>query len=121
MLNVEELLNEGATAIVDDSFTKCFKSTPSDPWNWNVYLFPMWCVGCLIRHLVLFPLRCAPRLPRPPNLPRPEQSDSDTDAGGQHAAAPLRLAPLTSRAQSNLIQTLTPEDSMRPHLYAWPP
>jgi hypothetical protein len=36
-----------------------------------------------------------------------------------HAAAPLRLVPLTSLTQSNLIQTLTPEDSMRPHLYAW--
>lgn len=67
MLNVDELLNEGATAIVDDSFTKCFKSTPSDPWNWNVYLFPVWCVGCLVRHLLLFPLRYE----RPTKKPSP--------------------------------------------------
>jgi len=70
MLNVDELLNEGATAIVDDSFTKCFKSTPSDPWNWNVYLFPMWCVGCLVRHLLLFPLRC--ESPPKPYSPPPD-------------------------------------------------
>jgi len=59
ILDVSALLNEGAQAIVDDSFTKCFKSTPSEPWNWNIYLFPLWCGGVLIRYLILFPLRLA--------------------------------------------------------------
>mmetsp|Transcript_20669 Transcript_20669/g.39275 ORF Transcript_20669/g.39275 Transcript_20669/m.39275 type:complete len:499 (+) Transcript_20669:149-1645(+) len=57
VLNISEFMNEGAKAIVDDSFTKCFKSTPQEPWNWNVYLFPMWVFGILIRYLVLFPIR----------------------------------------------------------------
>lgn len=33
------------------------QETPSDPWNWNVYLFPLWVLGVAVRYLVLFPLR----------------------------------------------------------------
>ncbi|KAH7849222.1 hypothetical protein Vadar_014805 [Vaccinium darrowii] len=40
-----------------DSFTRCFKSIPPQPWNWNVYLFPLWCLGVGVRYLILFPLR----------------------------------------------------------------
>lgn len=42
-----------------DSFTRCFKSNPPEPWNWNVYLFPLWCCGVVIRYLILFPVRLA--------------------------------------------------------------
>ena len=45
MLSVEGVLADAAAAVVDDSFNKCFTSTPSDPWNWNLYLFPLWCAG----------------------------------------------------------------------------
>jgi len=31
----------------------------ADPWNWNLYLFPLWAGGVLLRHAVLFPLRLA--------------------------------------------------------------
>ena len=34
------------------------QSTLDDPWNWNAYLFPLWCLGVLVRNLILFPLRC---------------------------------------------------------------
>jgi glycerol-3-phosphate O-acyltransferase 3/4 len=42
---------------VDDTFTKCFKSNAPDPWNWNAYLFPLWCVGVVVRYGILFPIR----------------------------------------------------------------
>jgi hypothetical protein len=44
MLSIESVLTDAAAAVIDDSFNKCFTSTPSDPWNWNLYLFPMWWV-----------------------------------------------------------------------------
>ncbi|KAF3782670.1 Glycerol-3-phosphate acyltransferase 3 [Nymphaea thermarum] len=47
LLNVAPALSEAAGAIVDDSFTRCFKSNPPEPWNWNVYLFPLWCLGVM--------------------------------------------------------------------------
>ncbi|XP_058092457.1 glycerol-3-phosphate acyltransferase 9-like [Magnolia sinica] len=40
-----------------DSFTRCFKSNPPEPWNWNVYLFPLWCLGVVIRYGILFTAR----------------------------------------------------------------
>lgn len=51
------LMREGFGAVVEDSFTKCFISRPPDNWNWNVYLFPAWCIGVVARYFVLFPLR----------------------------------------------------------------
>lgn len=46
-------------AACQDSFTRCFKSIPPEPWNWNVYLFPLWCLGVVVRYGFLFPLRLA--------------------------------------------------------------
>jgi len=57
LLDISPALNEAASAIVDDSFTRCFKSNPPEPWNWNLYLFPLWCFGLLVRYLILFPIR----------------------------------------------------------------
>eukprot|EP00250_Pteridium_aquilinum_P011554 c20148_g1_i2 orf=205-1350(-) len=57
LLDISPALNEAAGAIVDDTFTRCFKSNPPEPWNWNLYLFPLWCCGVLVRYLLLFPLR----------------------------------------------------------------
>ena len=42
---------------MDDSFLRCFKSSPDEPWNWNIYLFPLWLLGVAVRNLILFPLR----------------------------------------------------------------
>ncbi len=64
LLDVSPLLQDAGAAIVDDSFLRCFQSASSDPWNWNIYLFPLWLVGLVVRYLVLFPIRCA-RRPRP--------------------------------------------------------
>lgn len=44
--------------MVDDSFLRCFKSAVDEPWNWNFYLFPVWCLGVVVRNLILFPIRC---------------------------------------------------------------
>ncbi|WIA38686.1 hypothetical protein OEZ86_001991 [Tetradesmus obliquus] len=57
MLNINSVLTDAAAAMVDDSFLKCFTSAAPDPWNWNFYLAPIWLLGMLFRHLVLFPLR----------------------------------------------------------------
>uniref|UniRef100_A0A7N0VB07 Phospholipid/glycerol acyltransferase domain-containing protein n=1 Tax=Kalanchoe fedtschenkoi TaxID=63787 RepID=A0A7N0VB07_KALFE len=57
LIDISPSLTEAAGAIVDDSFTRCFKSNPPEPWNWNVYLFPLWCCGVVFRYLVLFPGR----------------------------------------------------------------
>ncbi|KAL1208625.1 Glycerol-3-phosphate acyltransferase 9 [Cardamine amara subsp. amara] len=58
LLDISPTLTEAGGAIVDDSFTRCFKSNPPEPWNWNIYLFPLWCLGVVIRYCILFPLRC---------------------------------------------------------------
>merc|ERR1719453_1360995 len=50
-------LSDGMASIVDDSFSCCFQSQPYEPWNWNFYLFPLWCVGVVVRHCFLFPIR----------------------------------------------------------------
>ncbi|KAK4477267.1 hypothetical protein RD792_016481 [Penstemon davidsonii] len=57
LLDISPTLTEAAGAIVDDSFTRCFKSNPPEPWNWNIYLFPLWCLGVVFRYGILFPLR----------------------------------------------------------------
>ncbi|KAJ0983279.1 hypothetical protein J5N97_011534 [Dioscorea zingiberensis] len=59
LLDISPTLAEAAGAIVDDSFTRCFKSNPPEPWNWNIYLFPLWCLGVVVRYCFLFPLRVA--------------------------------------------------------------
>lgn len=41
VLNISDVLTDGATAIVDDSFSKCFTSHTTDSWNWT------WCVVCI--------------------------------------------------------------------------
>ncbi|XP_078437390.1 glycerol-3-phosphate acyltransferase 9 [Wolffia australiana] len=56
-LDISPALTEAAGAIIDDSFTRCFKSNPPEPWNWNVYLFPLWCLGVIVRYGILFPVR----------------------------------------------------------------
>lgn len=58
LLDCSDSVNAAAAAIVDDTFTKCFKSNAPDPWNWNWYLFPLWCIGVVIRYGLLFPIRC---------------------------------------------------------------
>ncbi|GBG61079.1 hypothetical protein CBR_g18671 [Chara braunii] len=57
LLDVSQVLTEGVSAIVDDNFTRCFKCNPPDAWNWNIYLFPLWCIGVVVRYCILFPLR----------------------------------------------------------------
>ena len=57
LLDISPLLQDAASAIVDDSFLRCFQQASSDPWNWNIYLFPLWLVGLIVRHAILFPLR----------------------------------------------------------------
>lgn len=57
LLDISPILSDGAAAIVDDSFLRCFTSMEPDPWNWNFYLFPMWWMGVIVRYFILFPIR----------------------------------------------------------------
>ncbi|CAG9466666.1 unnamed protein product [Pedinophyceae sp. YPF-701] len=57
VLDASGLLADGADALIDDSFWRCFEHNHADSWNWNVYLFPLWCCGVILRYFVLFPLR----------------------------------------------------------------
>ena len=50
-------LKEGISIVISDDFSKCFLSQEPFHWNWNLYLFPLWCIGVVIRYLILFPLR----------------------------------------------------------------
>ena len=57
VLDVSGVMGDGAAAVVDDSFWRCFEHNHPDPMNWNFYLLPMWALGVVVRYLVLFPLR----------------------------------------------------------------
>jgi glycerol-3-phosphate O-acyltransferase 3/4 len=57
VLDISGHLQDCAQAMVDDTFWCCFQENHSDAWNWNVYLYPLWLVGVVLRYLVLFPLR----------------------------------------------------------------
>jgi hypothetical protein len=47
----------GMDVIVQDGFSRCFESSRSQPWNWNLYLWPLWAMGVLTRYFILFPIR----------------------------------------------------------------
>jgi len=47
----------GVGLVVQDDFTKCFQENIPEPWNWNIYLFSLWCGGVVVRYGVLLPLR----------------------------------------------------------------
>ncbi len=51
------MVTDAASVIVEDEFTRCFESAAPRPWNWNIYLFPVWIMGIVIRYCFLFPLR----------------------------------------------------------------
>eukprot|EP00193_Tetraselmis_chui_P014428 CAMPEP_0177791090 /NCGR_PEP_ID=MMETSP0491_2-20121128/23732_1 /TAXON_ID=63592 /ORGANISM="Tetraselmis chuii, Strain PLY429" /LENGTH=450 /DNA_ID=CAMNT_0019313267 /DNA_START=213 /DNA_END=1566 /DNA_ORIENTATION=- len=57
LLDISDHLSDAASAIIDDSFWKCFAMNDPEPWNWNIYLFPLWCGGVVLRCAVLFPIR----------------------------------------------------------------
>lgn len=50
-------ISEGMELIVQDDFSKCFRENPAEPWNWNAYLFPLWCIGVIVRYAILLPIR----------------------------------------------------------------
>eukprot|EP00227_Mantoniella_beaufortii_P017908 CAMPEP_0197597888 /NCGR_PEP_ID=MMETSP1326-20131121/28192_1 /TAXON_ID=1155430 /ORGANISM="Genus nov. species nov., Strain RCC2288" /LENGTH=442 /DNA_ID=CAMNT_0043164617 /DNA_START=258 /DNA_END=1582 /DNA_ORIENTATION=+ len=57
LLDASGVLQDAASAIIDDTFNKCFTQTNEDSWNWNFYLFPVWSAGMFLRYFVLFPIR----------------------------------------------------------------
>lgn len=50
-------VKEAVQTLVQDDFSKCFLSTKPDPWNWNLYLYPLWAFGVLFRYIILLPIR----------------------------------------------------------------
>lgn len=59
LLDASGVLQDAASAIIDDTFNRCFTFTAQVNWNWNFYLFPLWCFGVVLRYFVLFPIRLA--------------------------------------------------------------
>ena len=57
LLDASGVLQDAASAIIDDTFNACFAFSDNTAWNWNFYLFPLWCFGVALRYLVLFPIR----------------------------------------------------------------
>eukprot|EP01137_Pigoraptor_chileana_P006431 Opistho-2@50818 len=57
LLDMAPFARNAVESVVQDSFTRCFESRPSHPWNWNFYLFPLYLVGVFTRYCILFPLR----------------------------------------------------------------
>eukprot|EP00457_Paulinella_chromatophora_P004517 gb/GEZN01004529.1/.p1 GENE.gb/GEZN01004529.1/~~gb/GEZN01004529.1/.p1 ORF type:complete len:649 (-),score=134.51 gb/GEZN01004529.1/:6-1670(-) len=58
LTDLAPMVRRGMLTVVQDDFSKCFESAQSEPWNWNAYLFPIWCMGVLFRYCFLFPIRC---------------------------------------------------------------
>lgn len=54
VLNISSVVTDAGSAMVDDSFLKCFTSMPPDPWNWNIYLMPAWLLGLVFRWALLW-------------------------------------------------------------------
>lgn len=59
LLDISPIVTDGMKTMVDDEFNRCFTSSRYEPWNWNVYLWPMWVLGVFLRHFILFPIRLA--------------------------------------------------------------
>jgi glycerol-3-phosphate O-acyltransferase 3/4 len=57
LLDCSGMLQDACAAIVDDSFNRCFQESDEAPWNFNFYLLPLWWLGWVVRHFVLFPIR----------------------------------------------------------------
>ena len=91
LLDISSFVQDAAAAIVDDSFLRCFQSQSSDPWNWNIYLAPLWLIGLVVRYLILFPLRWMPFM----RLSLTEE----TLSGHCHSVRPSALKPLVSPFQ----------------------
>jgi len=57
-LDVTPYCRDAMSAIVQDTFTQCFQSKQQNPWDFSFYLLPMSYVSWVIRHFILFPVRC---------------------------------------------------------------
>ncbi|KNC77476.1 hypothetical protein SARC_10066 [Sphaeroforma arctica JP610] len=56
-LDFSPFMTSAMESVVQDNFSICFECMPREPWNWNLYLFPMYLLGVTARYLVLLPLR----------------------------------------------------------------
>lgn len=57
LLDICPIVTDGMKTMVDDEFNRCFTSSRYQPWNWNIYLYPSWILGIILRHCILFPIR----------------------------------------------------------------
>ena len=57
-LDVTPYCRDAMSAIVQDTFTQCFESKQQTPWDFSFYLMPMSYFSWVIRHFILFPIRC---------------------------------------------------------------
>eukprot|EP00475_Leptophrys_vorax_P030294 TRINITY_DN4527_c0_g1_i3.p1 TRINITY_DN4527_c0_g1~~TRINITY_DN4527_c0_g1_i3.p1 ORF type:complete len:366 (+),score=86.48 TRINITY_DN4527_c0_g1_i3:56-1153(+) len=57
LANVLPSIAQGVELIAQDDFSRCFRENPPEPWNWNAYLYVLWCLGVVFRYVILLPLR----------------------------------------------------------------
>eukprot|EP01105_Mastigella_eilhardi_P028606 TRINITY_DN9559_c0_g1_i1.p1 TRINITY_DN9559_c0_g1~~TRINITY_DN9559_c0_g1_i1.p1 ORF type:complete len:560 (-),score=149.41 TRINITY_DN9559_c0_g1_i1:85-1764(-) len=57
LLDIAPMVKGGMQVLVQDEFTNCFQPSKSHPWNWNIYLLPMWIFGIFVRYIILLPFR----------------------------------------------------------------
>ena len=57
MRDLGSFFKHGMEVIVQDGFSRCFESSRAQPWNWNLYLWPLWLLGVAVRYCILFPIR----------------------------------------------------------------
>ena len=55
--DIVSFLKSGFNDIIQDDFSRCFTEHEDNAWNWNIYLFPLWLFGLIIRYFILFPIR----------------------------------------------------------------
>ena len=59
LADVVPFFREGAEAMVQDNFNRCFSVSQEPAWNWNFYLAPVWFCGVVVRYALLLPMRVA--------------------------------------------------------------
>ena len=57
LFGVMSSVSTSLTNALQDDFTQCFRQQKPKCWNWNLYLYPLWCFGVLVRYVVFLPLR----------------------------------------------------------------
>lgn len=57
LVDILPTIAQGAELLAEDDFSRCFRENIPEPWNWNAYLYVLWCLGVVFRYGVILPIR----------------------------------------------------------------